>query len=120
MKILRNSLAAIIALFAVGATIASQAKVNTGTLVPPSEGCFNAEALTTPSEPGWQAPLNSNGEQFINVSPAVTLTGIETPLLVSDPASECPNPQQTVCCYDIEETSSGVFQIVRVYYKQSI
>ncbi|ATL46032.1 hypothetical protein COR50_02010 [Chitinophaga caeni] len=117
MKILRNSLAAIIALFAVGATIASQAKVSA---VPPTqEGCFESSSIVT--DPiGWTAPTNTSGNQYVDITTSVVLDDFQAPLEIDNPVSECLEPQQTVCCYELKETSPNVFEIKRVYYKQNL
>lgn len=115
MKTIKNSIGVVLALFAVGGSIAIGAE---NRAITPIEGCFVAHGLQTPLDPGWESPANPYEQQFQEIVPAVTIIDIQVPIAISEPDFQCPNPQQTVCCYEIEETTPGVFQIVRVYYKQ--
>lgn len=119
LKIMKNSFAAIIAILAISASIASYAGAFKGTAADPiaAPGCYIEVNAVPTSFPSTNPAPETDWDEIQLYSLPVADRVVVTSGTELNPANDCPPLFETFCCFEVDFVD-GAYKIVGVRYKE--
>jgi hypothetical protein len=106
MKNFKVSIAAVVAVIAIGGTFAAKAGMLSAKMALVDDGCYASVDIATPGIPAPESTV-----PFKDYTPSGTVTN---PGELLDPNEDCPAIYQRVCCFQVEDN-----HVIGVFYRNN-